>query len=91
MMTPTTWRLVLEWRESGFQVAPSGPRRGYGRELIEVALPFALGARTRFDLGENGVHCLIEVPEHEWRSGSQQGLNRPKERSEQRAGRGRER
>jgi PAS domain S-box-containing protein len=69
--------LVLEWRESGFQVAPAGPRRGYGRELIEVALPFALGARTRFDLGENGVHCLIELPEHEWRPGSEQGANPP--------------
>jgi two-component sensor histidine kinase len=65
--------LVLEWCESGVQVAPAGSRRGYGRELIEVALPFALGVRTRFDLGENGVHCRIELPEHEWRAGSEHG------------------
>jgi PAS domain S-box-containing protein len=61
--------LALEWRESGFQVPQAGSRRGYGRELIEVALPFALGARTRFDLRDNGVHCLIELPEHEWTAG----------------------
>ena len=60
--------LVIEWRESGFEVSPSKSARGYGRQLIEVALPFALGAHTRFDLKENGLYCCIELPENEWRS-----------------------
>jgi len=59
--------VVIEWRETGIEVAPSKAGRGYGRELIEVALPFALGARTRFDLNDDGVYCCIELPEHEWR------------------------
>jgi two-component system, chemotaxis family, CheB/CheR fusion protein len=60
--------VVLEWRETGIGPTPSKAGRGYGRELIEVALPFALGARTRFDLSEAGVYCCIELPEHEWRT-----------------------
>jgi PAS domain S-box-containing protein len=55
--------LVLTWTESGVQVAPaSGERRGYGRELIERALSYALRARTDYLLGEDGVRCRIELP-----------------------------
>ena len=60
--------LVLEWVESGVEIHGQ-PGRGYGRELIEVALPFALGARTRFDVRKDGIQCLIELPEHEWNPG----------------------
>jgi PAS domain S-box-containing protein len=59
--------LALEWRESGVQVATGTSGRGYGRELIEVALPFALGAKTNFDLRPDGLSCLVELPVHEWR------------------------
>lgn len=58
--------LVLEWRETGArpteQDADRAAHRGYGRELIEDALPFALGARTRFELDAQGVRCWIELP-----------------------------
>jgi two-component sensor histidine kinase len=58
--------LVLDWRETGAPPILRGPERaahrGYGRELIEDALPFALGARTRFELDEQGVRCRIELP-----------------------------
>lgn len=37
-------------------------RRGYGRELIERALPYALGAQTTFGLAPGGVHCAIILP-----------------------------
>jgi PAS domain S-box-containing protein len=60
--------LVLEWIESGVDASGASARRGYGRELIEVALPFALGARTRLEFGGDGVHCRIELPDHEWRA-----------------------
>jgi two-component system CheB/CheR fusion protein len=60
--------LVLEWEETG--VAPKADimRRGYGRELIEVALPLAMGAQTKFDLGPRGVSCVIEFPVFETES-----------------------
>jgi two-component sensor histidine kinase len=38
---------VLAWREMGLEVRPQIATRSFGRELIEVALPFALGAQTR--------------------------------------------
>ena len=62
--------LTLEWRESGYQGPASKPGRGYGRELIEVALPFALGATTRYEVAQDGVYCLIALPHQEWSSRS---------------------
>jgi two-component sensor histidine kinase len=37
-------------------------RRGYGAELIERALPYQLGAKTRLEFGADGVRCRIVVP-----------------------------
>jgi len=54
----------FEWLETGVNaIVPNKLRRGYGRELIEVALPHALGAETRLDFEETGtVRCLIALP-----------------------------
>lgn len=68
-----TWRLIgdgeprlrVEWRESGVTMNGDGekpPRIGYGRELIERALPFQLQAEAAFELGPDGVRCEITVP-----------------------------
>jgi PAS domain S-box-containing protein len=58
-------RLRIEWRESGVRNMPdpAAPARGsgYGRELIERALPYQLRAETTYVLGKDGVHCSIEV------------------------------
>ncbi len=58
--------LVLDWVETGADPARGeagrNGHRGYGRELIEEALPFALGARTRYALDVRGVRCRIELP-----------------------------
>ena len=55
--------LALNWIESGVDVKPETvTRRGYGRELIEQALAYALGGRTEFVLGTDGVRCRIELP-----------------------------
>ena len=35
---------------------------GYGRELIERALPYQLNAQTTYELGEEGVRCTILLP-----------------------------
>jgi PAS domain S-box-containing protein len=57
-------RLALEWTETGgaAPVDADRPHRGYGRELIERALPYALGARTEYELGPEGVRCAIDLP-----------------------------
>lgn len=57
-------RLHIDWRESGVKMpsrrAPRGG--GQGRELIERALPYQLGAETSFELGPDGVRCTITIP-----------------------------
>ena len=59
-------RLGLEWTETGGDGRPAAngpaPGGGYGRELIENALPYALGAWTSYQLSEDGVRCSIDLP-----------------------------
>jgi PAS domain S-box-containing protein len=54
----------LEWRESGVAMADRGaaPRKGYGTELIERALPYQLKAETSLQFMSDGVWCTIRVP-----------------------------
>lgn len=57
--------LHINWAESGVDMsAPGSVRRGtgQGRELIEKALPYQLGARTAYSLGAGGVRCIISIP-----------------------------
>ncbi len=57
--------LHIDWRESGVDMRAAGPASrggGQGRELIEQALPYQLGARTTYELGPEGVHCTIAMP-----------------------------
>ncbi|TCU51848.1 PAS domain S-box-containing protein [Novosphingobium sp. PhB57] len=58
-------RLLIDWRETGVTdiPAPDSPPQGsgYGRELIERALPYQLGARTSYAFTADGIHCTIEV------------------------------
>lgn len=57
-------RLVLDWIESGVRLPDPGlqpPRKGYGSELIERALPYQLGAETHLDFGHDGVRCRISM------------------------------
>jgi two-component sensor histidine kinase len=57
-------RLSLVWLEEGISTPPEGGpiRRGYGRELIEKALPYALNARTSYSLGNSELRCDIDLP-----------------------------
>lgn len=58
-------RLQVAWRESGVTNMPNATAApkggGYGRELIERALPYQLGARTSYAFTPDGVHCTIEL------------------------------
>ncbi len=54
--------LRIDWRERGVQMNPDYDARvGHGRELIECALPFQLGAQTKYELGPDGVSCTIWI------------------------------
>jgi two-component sensor histidine kinase len=53
-------RLFINWFESGFETDLE-PHQGYGRELIEKALPYQLDAKTRFDLAGNRLDCSIDI------------------------------
>jgi two-component sensor histidine kinase len=56
-------RLVFDWQESAVPVLMEAPlKSGFGREFIEQALPYQLGAATRFELRPGGVDCSIELP-----------------------------
>ncbi|MCP1547980.1 PAS domain S-box-containing protein [Methylorubrum zatmanii] len=57
--------LLIEWIEEGIRrprEEQRPTRRGYGRELIEQAMPYALNAKTRYELGETRLRCAIELP-----------------------------
>ncbi len=61
----TPW-LHIDWHESGVVMPDSDAGThggtGQGRELIEQALPYQLGARTTYTLEPGGVHCTISIP-----------------------------
>lgn len=56
--------LRVQWVEEGVAVdtAAAAAAGGYGRELIERALPHQLRARTSYLLAADGVRCTLEVP-----------------------------
>lgn len=58
--------LKVAWRERGVSVDPDvgdePAGSGYGRELIERALPYQLKAQTRYELGPDGLVCEIVLP-----------------------------
>lgn len=55
-------RVVLDWQEEADIDAPAEVTAGYGRELVERALPYMLGARTTYALGAGGLRCRIDLP-----------------------------
>jgi len=55
--------LRLTWEEQGVPAVPVRPsREGFGRELIEEALPYRIGAETTLEFRGGGVRCSISVP-----------------------------
>lgn len=57
-------QLAFEWCESGVVMPPRADidRPGFGREILEHALPYELDARTQFQFGPEGVRCSILIP-----------------------------
>jgi two-component sensor histidine kinase len=56
--------LKLQWIEYGIQLPQVGEnaRKGFGRQLIETALPAQLQAKTSLDFESDGLRCVIEIP-----------------------------
>ena len=68
--------LNVDWRESGVTLPPVTARArsgGYGRQLIERALPYQLGAKTSYAFTDDGVHCRIAVAMVSDRAGGEFG------------------
>ncbi|HTH28344.1 MAG TPA: HWE histidine kinase domain-containing protein [Sphingobium sp.] len=54
----------VDWEESGVSMPAVDAAEygfGYGRELIELALPYQFQAETSFALGTDGVKCMIAL------------------------------
>lgn len=57
--------LFIDWKETGVQVdleASASSGGGYGRRLIEEALPYQLGAEVEYRLTAEGLVCSISLP-----------------------------
>ncbi len=57
-------QLKLQWVETGFPASSSASRAasgGFGRTLIERALPYSMGAETRYELTEASLFCSIDL------------------------------
>ncbi|KAB7771536.1 CheR family methyltransferase [Xanthomonas maliensis] len=60
-------RLLLSWIEEGANQHLRNDRAaegGFGRRLIEKALPYSHGAQTRYALGDTRLECDIQLPLH---------------------------
>ncbi|XBQ16897.1 MAG: HWE histidine kinase domain-containing protein [Oceanicaulis sp.] len=55
-------RLSVEWTERWTEPRPAAGEDGFGRELIERALPAQMGAETVFELGADGLRCVVSAP-----------------------------
>jgi PAS domain S-box-containing protein len=58
-------RLMLEWLETFPPMEITTSRThggGYGRQLIQEALPYTLGAKTSFELNQTSLRCTIDMP-----------------------------
>jgi two-component system, chemotaxis family, CheB/CheR fusion protein len=59
---PQSSLVRLDWKEKLQSPVRVSKRQGFGRSLIEQALPSQLRAKTEFKLSTSGLQCLIEIP-----------------------------
>ncbi|MFC3123454.1 PAS domain S-box protein [Pseudoroseomonas globiformis] len=55
-------QLEIRWIERGGKPIGTPARSGFGRKLIEKALPYELGAETCLDFQPEGLCCSISLP-----------------------------
>lgn len=55
--------LEINWSEAGVPLMNIGPKHaGFGRDLLERALPYDLRAETKLSFSPGGVRCSISLP-----------------------------
>lgn len=55
--------LLFRWLETGIPIVAATPlSRGFGRQFIEEALPYELGATTSLNLNAGQLEWIIELP-----------------------------
>ena len=55
-------QLRIDWREYGTAAGKDRSRRkGFGRTLIEEALPYQLDAQTHLQFAPDGVFCSVTI------------------------------
>ncbi len=62
---PQGEQLELNWTESGVRIPPEqreSAQHGFGRSLIERALPYQLRAKADYELTRDGVRCFMAIP-----------------------------
>jgi two-component sensor histidine kinase len=59
---PQSSLVRLDWKETFESPVKVSEKRGFGRSLIEKALPFQFRAKTEFELSPSGLRCSIEIP-----------------------------
>ncbi|RIA47691.1 two-component sensor histidine kinase [Dichotomicrobium thermohalophilum] len=52
----------FDWRETGVSIAPDGGNPGFGRRLIEEAVPHQLGGEAKLLLPPDGCRLHMSVP-----------------------------
>lgn len=63
-----SWRQIgtmlhIEWEEAGVPMVALAPlHNGFGREFLEQALPYQVGAVTQFLVRPGGIFCSIVLP-----------------------------
>jgi two-component sensor histidine kinase len=67
----------LDWKETLQSPLKVAARRGFGRSLIEQALPSQLQGKTEFKLSASGLRCSIEIPITGERGGPGIDVSRP--------------
>jgi PAS domain S-box-containing protein len=58
-------RLIVVWTETGIDAPVAeqgGIGTGFGRSLIEKALPYQLGGETEYRLSRDRLHCTMSIP-----------------------------
>jgi PAS domain S-box-containing protein len=55
-------RLRLDWRERGVALAGRPASSGFGMQIIERMLPYALGGTSELSFHGDGLECVIVVP-----------------------------
>lgn len=61
--TPDGPLLLVTWTETGIEAgADEHIGTGFGRSLIEKALPYQLGGETDYRLTRDALHCTISIP-----------------------------